>query len=46
MKEQLFEGVLIRAYGGFYYVKKGEEVWECSLRGKFRLEKTLQLPGG
>lgn len=35
----MFEGVLIRAYGGFYYVKKGEELWECSLRGKFRLEK-------
>ena len=36
----MFEGVLIRAYGGFYYVKKGEEVWECSLRGKFRLGKS------
>ncbi|GAB6181062.1 ribosome small subunit-dependent GTPase A [Desulfotomaculum defluvii] len=35
----MFEGVLIRAYGGFYYVKKGDEVWECSLRGKFRLGK-------
>lgn len=35
----VFEGVLIRAYGGFYYVKKGDEVWECSLRGKFRLGK-------
>lgn len=35
----MFEGVLIRAYGGFYYVKKGDEIWECSLRGKFRLGK-------
>lgn len=35
----MFEGVLIRAFGGFYYVKKGEETWECSLRGKFRLGK-------
>lgn len=35
----MLEGVLIRAFGGFYYVQKGEEVWECSLRGKFRLEK-------
>lgn len=35
----MFEGVLIRAYGGFYYVKKGDELWECSLRGKFRLGK-------
>ncbi|WP_273483249.1 ribosome small subunit-dependent GTPase A [Desulforamulus ruminis] len=35
----MFEGVLIKAYGGFYYVKKGEEIWECSLRGKFRLGK-------
>ncbi|ABO50242.1 ribosome small subunit-dependent GTPase A [Desulforamulus reducens MI-1] len=36
----MFEGVLIRAYGGFYYVKKGDEIWECSLRGKFRLGKS------
>ncbi|MEW6065933.1 GTPase A [Desulforamulus profundi] len=35
----MFEGVLIRAYGGFYYVKKGDEIWECTLRGKFRLGK-------
>lgn len=42
----MFEGVLIRAYGGFYYVKKGDEIWECSLRGKFRLDKnTTALVG-
>ncbi|AQS59060.1 ribosome small subunit-dependent GTPase A [Desulforamulus ferrireducens] len=35
----MLEGVLFKAYGGFYYVKIGEEVWECSLRGKFRLGK-------
>jgi len=35
----VFEGVLIRAYGGFYYVKKGDEIWQCTLRGKFRLGK-------
>ncbi|GAB6157383.1 ribosome small subunit-dependent GTPase A [Desulfotomaculum varum] len=35
----MFEGVLIRAYGGFYYVKKGDEIWQCTLRGKFRLAK-------
>ncbi|AEF94154.1 ribosome biogenesis GTPase RsgA [Desulfotomaculum nigrificans CO-1-SRB] len=36
----MFEGVLIKAYGGFYYVKKGDEIWECTLRGKFRLDKS------
>ncbi|CCO07175.1 ribosome small subunit-dependent GTPase A [Desulforamulus hydrothermalis] len=35
----MFEGVLIRAYGGFYYVQKGAEIWQCTLRGKFRLAK-------
>lgn len=30
------EGVLIRGYGGFYYIQAGDRVWECSLRGKFR----------
>ncbi|NPV91395.1 MAG: ribosome small subunit-dependent GTPase A [Firmicutes bacterium] len=32
----MLEGVLIRGYGGFYYIQAGDRVWECSLRGKFR----------
>lgn len=32
----MLEGVLIRGYGGFYYIQANDKVWECSLRGKFR----------
>lgn len=39
----MFEGVLIKAYGGFYYVKRNDEIWECSLRGKFRLDKDIPV---
>ena len=39
------EGLLIKGYNGFYYVKSGDIVWTCSLRGKFRIQKQTFLPG-
>jgi ribosome biogenesis GTPase len=39
------EGVVIKAYGGFYYVRVGKQLLECRLRGKFRLQKLNALPG-
>ncbi len=39
------QGTVIRAYSGFYYVEIDKEVWECRLRGKFRLLKQTVLPG-
>lgn len=41
----MLEGILIKGYGGFYYVKVGETLWECSLRGKFRKLKQRFLAG-
>lgn len=41
----MLEGVVTKAYGGFYYVRAGEQVLECRLRGKFRLQKLNALPG-
>lgn len=32
-------GRIIKAYGGFYYVKDEERLWECRLRGKYRFAK-------
>lgn len=32
----MLEGLLIRGYGGFYYIQTEDKVWECSLRGKLR----------
>ncbi|HHT62787.1 MAG: ribosome small subunit-dependent GTPase A [Bacillota bacterium] len=39
------EGILIKGYGGFYYVKIGKKLWECSLRGKFRRLKQSIIIG-
>lgn len=41
----MVQGVVIKAYGGFYYVRVGDEVLECRLRGKFRLQRLNALPG-
>ncbi|OPZ74659.1 MAG: putative ribosome biogenesis GTPase RsgA [Firmicutes bacterium ADurb.Bin456] len=43
--ENLVEGIVLKAYSGHYYVLDGNEVWECSLPGRFRREKQLVLPG-
>ena len=43
--ENLVEGIVLRAYSGHYYVHDGEVEWECSLRGRFRLEKQQSLAG-
>lgn len=39
------EGTLLRRYGGFYYVESEGRVWTCRLRGRFRLQETVFLPG-
>lgn len=41
----MIEGVVIKGYSGHYYVRHKGEIWECSLRGKFRLERKPALPG-
>jgi ribosome biogenesis GTPase len=41
-----FTGIIMKGYSGFYYVlDEQQQVWECSLRGKFRLKKQAFLPG-
>lgn len=39
------EGIILKGYSGFYYVKWKDTVYECSLRGKNRLRKVRFLPG-
>lgn len=41
----MIEGIVIKAYSGYYYVQQGENVWTCRLRGKFRLSKQDVLVG-
>lgn len=43
--EALQEGVVTRAYGGYYFVHDGDGEWECSLRGRFRHEKQQVMVG-
>ncbi|MHB9095999.1 MAG: ribosome small subunit-dependent GTPase A [Eubacteriales bacterium] len=38
-------GVVVKAYSGFYYVESNNDLWECRLRGKFRLTKQNVLAG-
>jgi len=35
----------MKGYAGFYYVYAEDRVWECSLRGRFRVKKQDFLPG-
>ncbi len=44
-EDNLVEGIVVKAYGGYYYVHDGREVWECNLRGRFRHEKRQVLVG-
>ncbi len=41
----LIQGTLIKGYAGFYYVYANDRVWECSLRGRFRVKKQDFIPG-
>lgn len=41
----MLKGILLKGYGGFYYVLVQTEIWECSLRGRFRVNKQDFLPG-
>ncbi|MGB4504971.1 MAG: ribosome small subunit-dependent GTPase A [Syntrophaceticus sp.] len=35
------EGLIIKGYGGFYYVRSGEETWCCRGRGRLRRGQNL-----
>lgn len=39
------KGIIIKGYSGFYYVQTGSEVWECTLRGKYRIKNQDFLVG-
>lgn len=41
----LIQGTLVKGYGGFYYVFADDRVWECSLRGRFRVQKQDFIAG-
>ncbi len=41
----MLDGVVLKGYSGFYYVQTPEKIWECSLRGRFRIKDQSFLPG-
>ena len=34
----MIQGIVLKGYSGFYYVFAQDRVWECSLRGRFRVK--------
>jgi len=38
-------GIIIKGIGGFYYVRKDDEIYECKARGIFRKDEITPLPG-
>jgi ribosome biogenesis GTPase / thiamine phosphate phosphatase len=41
----MITGILLKGYSGFYYVYAEGRVWECSLRGRFRIRDQEFLTG-
>ncbi|NMA68835.1 MAG: ribosome small subunit-dependent GTPase A [Desulfitobacterium sp.] len=41
----MLSGIILKGYSGFYYVYAEGQVWECSLRGRFRVRNQEFLPG-
>lgn len=41
----MLEGIIVKGYSGFYYVQSGAFLWECSLRGKYRIKDQDFLVG-
>ncbi len=39
------DGIIVKAYGGFYFVKAGTSLWQCTLRGVFRHRNIVPLVG-
>jgi ribosome biogenesis GTPase len=39
------DGVIIKAYGGFYFVQAGGQVLKCAIRGKIRRQRGQALVG-
>lgn len=41
----MIQGIVLKGYSGFYYVFAQDRVWECSLRGRFRIKTQDFFPG-
>ncbi|MFZ5632912.1 MAG: ribosome small subunit-dependent GTPase A [Bacillota bacterium] len=41
----MIDGVITKAYGGFYFVNDGKCLWRCTLRGVFRHRKVDVMVG-
>jgi ribosome biogenesis GTPase len=41
----MIQGIVLKGYSGFYYVFAQDRVWECSLRGRFRIKDQDFFPG-
>lgn len=39
------EGVVLRAYSGYYYLQAGQDIYACKLRGRFKKERYSLIVG-
>ncbi len=39
------EGLIVKGYGGFYFVQSNTELWRCRGRGRLRFQEQSLLPG-
>lgn len=44
-QDNLIEGIVVKAYGGYFYVHDGHIVRECTLRGRLRYKKQQVMVG-
>ncbi|MDH7576495.1 MAG: ribosome small subunit-dependent GTPase A [Bacillota bacterium] len=39
------EGLIVKGYGGFYFVRANQELWRCRGRGRLQFQEQCLLPG-
>ena len=44
-REKTVQGTVVKAYGGYFYVRSATRLWACASRGRFRYEKQEVLVG-
>ena len=45
MSDKLLNGIIVKAFGGFYFVQVGNQVYTCSLRGRLKKAEAGVLVG-
>ncbi|NPV29792.1 MAG: ribosome small subunit-dependent GTPase A [Firmicutes bacterium] len=41
----MHEGLIVKGYGGFYFVQSDQKIWRCRGRGRLQFKEQFLLPG-